>query len=301
VACFEVLVARDTCKEGRCVVVHQGHLKAVVALLIGCAVLLLGVGCAVMRSQSPKEQGHTQATKKEQTHSPGATASEETTALEETTAFQAPEGTRPSSTARIACLRAEQGASSPPPQSTETLNGTSLTLVLTPKVAAHPDGVHIQMDNRLGKSAYYFTEPNNAAWNVPIPKGKSNQVAVLPPGTAKINCSLPGDLEYKYAYFEVVEGDSGYKSLDLECKPGATPSFAASADVGGYTGSHPVEQARENFSRNLKLKEGDVVEEAGYPQGPDPKPVRVVRNGKVVATIDYDPSGYYATYCDGQM
>jgi hypothetical protein len=102
----------------------------------------------------------------------------------------------------------------------------------------------------------------------------------------------------KYAYFEIVAGESGYKPTDLECKPGATPSFAASADVGGYTGSHPVERAREEeFSRNLKLKEGDVVEEAGYPQSPDPKPVRVVRNGKVVATIDYDASGYYAAYC----
>jgi hypothetical protein len=82
VACYEALVARDTCKEGWCVVVRQGHLKAVVALLIGCAVLLLGVGCAGVRSESPKEQGHTEATKKEQTRSPGATTSEETTVLQ---------------------------------------------------------------------------------------------------------------------------------------------------------------------------------------------------------------------------
>jgi hypothetical protein len=77
VACFEALVARDTCREGRCVVVHQGHLKAVVTLLIGCAVLLIGVGCAGGRSQSAKEQGHTEATNKEQTRSPQATGPEE--------------------------------------------------------------------------------------------------------------------------------------------------------------------------------------------------------------------------------
>jgi hypothetical protein len=53
-----------------------------VELLIGCAVLLLAVGCAGMRSESSKEQGHTEATKKEQTHSPGATAAEETTVLQ---------------------------------------------------------------------------------------------------------------------------------------------------------------------------------------------------------------------------
>ena len=94
-------------------------------------------------------------------------------------------------------------------------------------------------------------------------------------------------------------GESGYKSLELECKPGATPSFSAAADLGGYAGSHPVAHAREQFSE--RLKEGDVVEEAAYPEEPQPRPVRVVRNGDVVATIEYEASGYYETYCQGQF
>ncbi len=48
--------------------VRQGQLIAVVVFLIGCAVLLLVVGCSGVRSG---------ASKKEQTHSPQATASEE--------------------------------------------------------------------------------------------------------------------------------------------------------------------------------------------------------------------------------
>jgi hypothetical protein len=65
---------------------RQGHpiktraLMAVVrAFLIGCAVLLV-VGCAGVRSRASQEeqqQGHPEATKKEQTRSPEATASEE--------------------------------------------------------------------------------------------------------------------------------------------------------------------------------------------------------------------------------
>jgi hypothetical protein len=43
VACFQVLVARDTSREkvreGEGTVVRQRHLMAVVTLLIGCAVL----------------------------------------------------------------------------------------------------------------------------------------------------------------------------------------------------------------------------------------------------------------------
>jgi RTX calcium-binding nonapeptide repeat (4 copies) len=80
VACFEVLVARDPCKGRRgCVVVRRGHLIAVVVtFLIGCAFLLLAVGCAGTSSESSKmEQEPTEATKKEQTRSPEATASEE--------------------------------------------------------------------------------------------------------------------------------------------------------------------------------------------------------------------------------
>jgi uncharacterized protein YceK len=67
-------------REGGCVAVRQGHLIVVVGtFLIGCAVLLLMVGCAgTMSSEAPQEgQGHTDATKKEQTRSPEATASEE--------------------------------------------------------------------------------------------------------------------------------------------------------------------------------------------------------------------------------
>ena len=224
---------------------------------------------------------------------------EGTTALEETTALQAPEGTPTSSTARIACLRADHGASSPP-NSTQTLNGHSLTRVATPKVAAHPDGVHVQFDNRLGKRAEYFAEDSKVAWGVPIPKGKSNQVALLPPGTANLNCSLPGDFEYRYASFEVVEGDSGYKSLELECAPGAEPRFShfiasgAGSKLELVSYRDPLEEAREYYKKGLK--EGDVVEAAGYPTDPNPT-VRVVRDGKVIATYWSAAMEMYATYC----
>jgi hypothetical protein len=79
---------------------------------------------------------------------------EETTALEVTTAFRAPEGTKASSTARIACLRQKEGAPLPT-NGTEALDDGILTRVLTPKVEAHPDGVHLQIDLRLRKPAGY--------------------------------------------------------------------------------------------------------------------------------------------------
>jgi RTX calcium-binding nonapeptide repeat (4 copies) len=70
-------------------VVRQGHPIAVVGIfLVGCAVLLV-IGCAGVRSGAPQEkQRHTEATKKEQTRSPEATASEEEARCQGTRTFQ---------------------------------------------------------------------------------------------------------------------------------------------------------------------------------------------------------------------
>jgi Ca2+-binding RTX toxin-like protein len=56
--------------------------------LIGCALLLLGVGCAGTSSEtSKKEQGHTEATTTEQARSPQATESEEEARCEGTRTY----------------------------------------------------------------------------------------------------------------------------------------------------------------------------------------------------------------------
>jgi Ca2+-binding RTX toxin-like protein len=58
-------------------VVRQGHLIAVVGVfVIGCAVLLLAVGCSGTRSEAPKEKGHTEATTRKQERTAEATESE---------------------------------------------------------------------------------------------------------------------------------------------------------------------------------------------------------------------------------
>jgi hypothetical protein len=69
----------------------------------------------------------------------------------------------------------------------------------------------------------------------------------------------------------------------------------------------PAEWVQEHYPN--RLEEGDVVEAAGYPGDAHP-PVRVVRNGKVVATfeldVEYYDSGFFMShfrhsYCMGQF
>jgi hypothetical protein len=62
---LEVLVAENTCKEGRCAVVRQGHLIAVVvAFLIGCAVVLMAGASGVQAEASKKEESRCEGTRK---------------------------------------------------------------------------------------------------------------------------------------------------------------------------------------------------------------------------------------------
>jgi hypothetical protein len=64
VACFEMLVAKDTYNEGEGAVVRQGHLIAlVVAFLIGCAVVLMAGASGVQAEASKKEEARCQGTR----------------------------------------------------------------------------------------------------------------------------------------------------------------------------------------------------------------------------------------------
>ena len=67
--------------------------------------------------------------------------------------------------------------------STEVLNGDVLTRVRTPKVAAQPDGVHYQIDNRLSQAADYSLSNGDVGTTEELgtaEKGISNHVSERP-------------------------------------------------------------------------------------------------------------------------
>src|SRR5215211_7604145 len=138
-------------------------------------------GSTEQATTSPTESSEPHTTT-EETIIAGEESTQATETTEETIAFQVQEGTRTSSTARIACLRADQGAS-PLPMSTEALNGDVLTRVRTPKVAAQPDGVHYQIDNRLSQAADYSLSNGDVGTTEELgtaEKGISNHVSERP-------------------------------------------------------------------------------------------------------------------------
>jgi hypothetical protein len=192
------------------------------------------------------------------------------------------------STAQIVCLRHDEGA--PPRNDTEALNGDILTRVLTPTVAAQPDGLHYRMNNRMDREVLYATSDMGDS----VPKGVSNHTIASPPGKFGIACEPPAknydNAKTKMAYFEIIAGDSGYKSTELECKGGmavATPGglLPPGKKPKGEKGDLAI-LARQDWSG--RIKEGDVVEVAGYPESKEYSYVRVVRDGRVAAVFEYE-------------
>jgi hypothetical protein len=115
--------------------------------------------------------------------------------------------------------------------------------------------VHLHINNRLSRHTSYSQYVNGEYSGTDnIPKGISNHVIESPPGEVfEFQCDPITDgipSETTQAYFLVVVGESGYKSLELECAPGAPPSF--STFVASEGGSKfdlvrmfdPVERAR---------------------------------------------------------
>jgi hypothetical protein len=182
------------------------------------------------------------------------------------------------------------------------------TRVLTPKVAAQPDGVHFVIDNRLktGTGGYTVALPHGegplysgAGGNAP--RGISKHVEPFSPGTVKISCNPPGfsgeEEELDYASFKVLKAQSGYKSAELECSGGGWVQSGGGLYPMGVKGKKgdPVEMTRRRFSD--EIEEGDVVEIAGYPELAHSqilghsRYVRVVREGWVVAVVQYFQEG----------
>jgi hypothetical protein len=165
--------------------------------------------------------------------------------------------------------------------------------VLTPEVAARPDGVHLAIDNRLEGSADLSVSHAEGGMGWSVPSGESERVANVPPGKVEIDCfSRSWGRDKLFAMgtetIRVLAGDSGYRSPKLDCPrgklAGSMGSRIGESEMGAREGS-PTDLLRRELSDSLR--EGDVVEIAGNTRNRDEKTVRVVRDGEVVANAHY--------------
>ena len=162
------------------------------------------------------------------------------------------------------------------------------TQVLTPEVAAQPDGVHLRVTNTSSIDlSLQFRDIGGD--NAPV--GESDVVWPLAPGTVEVRCLAPaldaGSPE-GWVSLMVVDQNGIYHPLALECAGGAvggSPSYAEGAR--GWEGD-PVDIVREH---GIGLLPSDDVSYAGYPNQQQPQ-VRVVGEGAVVGVFEFFDDGH---------
>jgi hypothetical protein len=160
----------------------------------------------------------------------------------------------------------------------------SATNVLTPRVAAQPDGVHIVVTNTSSVDLSLQIEGVGGD-NADV--GEHELVWPLAPGPVRVRCLDPtadAGSEGGYGSLEVVDPDGVYVSPELECSNAVTMFVD---DFGEGVGDHddPADVARAHLTG---LADDDVVERAGYPDSPEPV-IRIVRDGVVVGRLDLFP------------
>jgi len=195
----------------------------------------------------------------------------------------------------------EEPPSSPEKEKTSAAEGEPVTAhvvcdgdgvsVLTSKVEARSDGMHLSIENRLEGSADLSVDHSGGGMGWSVPAGESERVANVPPGKVQISCFSPSWgrdklFAMKAEEIEVLVGNSGYRSTKLDCPR------ERSGRIKPYTKEEMEEQKGdpvEIFRRanSDSLRENDVVEVAGNTLSRDERTVRVVRDGEVVATAHY--------------
>jgi hypothetical protein len=162
--------------------------------------------------------------------------------------------------------------------------------VLTRRVESQPDGVHLEISNLLEGRADLSVSHSGGGMGWSVPTGESKRVANVPPGKVEIDCYpswTRGRLPMmEVETIEVLAGDSGYKSTKLDCPREESKKIKpyTKEEMKEHRGD-PIEIFRRSNSNSLR--KGDVVEDAGNTRSRGERTVRVVRDGKVVATAHY--------------
>jgi hypothetical protein len=158
--------------------------------------------------------------------------------------------------------------------------------VSTSQVSVQADGVHVVVDNRGGFEELVLDPVDG--YPLRFWSGSSGLdgpfVRELVPGRWRVGC-VQGEQQdlgavAGWAMFDVVDPNGFWTPTSLACGEGDQMVRDEPAPIPKVEGESP-EQA---VARVLGLREGDLVEEAGY-RGSFRQPYRIVRSGEVVAWV----------------
>lgn len=165
-------------------------------------------------------------------------------------------------------------------------------LLASRSVRPRSDGIHLQVAKDGAQSTGMLVDYlQDGSWihgrytgqgsNVIGPSG-SQMVWVIPPGKARAVCLFPDSINPE-AVFDVVDPANLYVSPILTCERGTSYDVFLPLDL--LLPSERIDAARRVLHG---LRVADLLQTAGYPNQ-HPPIVRVVRDGRVVARVDFGP------------
>jgi hypothetical protein len=188
-------------------------------------------------------------------------------------------------------------SASPLPDVARLVCDANGTHVLTPRIRPQLDGVHFGIDNRTGKHLgfiFRFGDRPGGGDNAVVGKSEITRSDV-PPGAVMVTCfdyrgqtPVPKNPS-EFVGIDVIDEDGIWTSQELDCGQAGrvvTGIRDYIANVKGETGD-PVDLTRKHFKG---LRSTDVVTRVGYPGQPSAV-VAVVREGRTIATAEYDSDG----------
>jgi hypothetical protein len=161
--------------------------------------------------------------------------------------------------------------------------------VLTPIVAAAPDGVHIRVRDESGVG-YVIVRPRGLPW-ISWSSGDSGLddefVRPVPVGEAIVSCATIGDDSQPQptqgeAVFEVIDPDGSFTNWVPSCPYDSMVAFAVQPEPRE---SDPLDIVRDHLSG---LRTSDKLSIAGYPEDSqaDEHPwVAIERNGHIIGAV----------------
>jgi hypothetical protein len=152
------------------------------------------------------------------------------------------------------------------------------TKVETPIVATSTDGVHLRLVNET-KETMSFEVSGALGENAPV--GTSEFIASVSPGSHLVRCA-----QSSWVSLVFEDPDGNWISTSLDCRGGTIADRSLEVDPNGTKGD-PLTLAREEWPGILPT---DRVERAGYVAS-SAQTIRVVRDGRIIATFDYVPDG----------
>jgi hypothetical protein len=154
------------------------------------------------------------------------------------------------------------------------------------RVRTRPDGVHLTLTRSTDDLYFSLEDARGHPFGPNSSTEGSAETLDLAPGMAVARCTTTDEATTLIGRLEVVDDRGYWVSPDLECAGGSVsyhPLFEAQSKGDP---APPVDQVRAHYED--RLREGDVVEVAGYPEARN-RSVRIVRDDRVVALVEYRP------------